>query len=307
MRDGVGGPAIWAFASGKGGVGKSVIAANLAVLLARAGRRTVLVDADLGGANLHTILGMTSPKLTLSDFINRRVSALDDVVVPTPIPGLALVSGTRAFLESTNPSHTQKEKILRHVAALRADDVLLDLGAGSSFNVLDFFLVSKRSIVVVIPEPTSVENTYQFIRSAFYRKLKRAEPRAAVQDVISRIMAERTQREIHSPRDLVREAARLDPVVGEALENEARTFAPAIVLNQVRVGEQSLGDDIRAACLDYFGSPVEYVGWVEADPLVSRSVQERRPAVELFPQSAFSRCVGVLAERLLKAGEVGGG
>jgi len=307
VKDRAGGPAIWAFASGKGGVGKSVIAANLGVALTRAGHRTVLVDADLGGANLHTILGMPNPRLTLSDFLARRVATLEDVVIPTPIHGLALVSGARALLESANPSHTQKEKILRHVAGLKVDDVLLDLGAGSSFNVLDFFLASRRSIVVVIPEPTSVENTYQFLRSAFYRKLKRAEPRAEVQDVISRVMAERTQRQIHSPRDLLREASRLDPVVGEALEHEARSFAPGIVVNQVRVGEQGLGDDIRAACLDYFGSPVEYVGWVEADPLVSRSVQERRPAVELFPQSGFSRCVGVLAERLLKSGEVASG
>ena len=66
---------------GKGGIGKSLISANLAIALARRGKRVVLVDADLGGANLHTTLGLDLPRRTLSDFIDRKVERLEEVEI----------------------------------------------------------------------------------------------------------------------------------------------------------------------------------------------------------------------------------
>ena len=82
-----------AIGGGKGGIGKSLIAANMGVHLVRNGKRAVLVDADLGGANLHTCIGIKPPEITLSDFVNRKVDVLEDVVSETGIPGLGLVSG----------------------------------------------------------------------------------------------------------------------------------------------------------------------------------------------------------------------
>ncbi len=174
------GPRIWAIGGGKGGVGKSVVTANLAVAIARSGARVAIVDADLGGANLHTIIGVPSPKRNLSDFISRRVSSLAEVMTPTPIDNLWLISGAKAVLETANPNYGQKNKILRNIAKLDVDHVFLDLGAGTAFNVLDFFLVARKGVLVVVPEATSVENAYFFIKAAYFRKLKRAEPRDRV-------------------------------------------------------------------------------------------------------------------------------
>lgn len=294
-------PAVWAIGSGKGGVGKSVIAANLAVVAARSGRSVALVDADLGGANLHTLLGVASPRRTLSDFLNRRVAHLEEVMAPTPTAGLFLLSGARAFQDAANPSFGQKEKVIRHIAALGVDIVILDIGAGSNLNVLDFFLAAARGVLVVVPEPTSVENTYQFVRAAFFRKLRRVSPRERVQDVIGQVMAGREERGLRSPRELIDAAAALDPEVGEALISEARAFRPGIVANQVRTPEQQhLASEMTTACRDYFGSPVEALGHLELDPLVNLSVQERRPAVDLFPEGPFSRGLGALHDRLLE-------
>ena len=127
------GPRIWAIGGGKGGVGKSVIAANLAVAVAQSGARVALVDADLGGANLHTLLGISTPQRNLADFVARRVASLDRVMTPTSTENLWLVSGARALLEMANPNFGQKGKILRHICALDVDHVFLDLGAGSAF------------------------------------------------------------------------------------------------------------------------------------------------------------------------------
>src|SRR5210317_604066 len=84
---------VWAFAGGKGGTGKTAMTANIGVALATMGYRIILVDADLGGANLHTILNIKRPTRTLSDFINRRVETLNDILLPTPSENLRLISG----------------------------------------------------------------------------------------------------------------------------------------------------------------------------------------------------------------------
>ncbi len=176
-------------------MGKSVITANMAIHLARIGKRCVAMDADLGGANLHTVIGMPTPKRTLTDFLCRKVPNLTDIMTPTPIPNLWLISGSRALMEMANPKHTQKEKILRHLHNLDVDYILLDLGSGTTFNILDFFLVAQEGILVVLPEPTSVENVYHFIKAAFYRKLKRATRKSGVAQAVDRAMEEKRSEE----------------------------------------------------------------------------------------------------------------
>ena len=183
----VGAPRIWAVGGGKGGVGKSVVASSLACAIAGSGRSCTLIDADLGGANLHTLLDVRPPRRTLSHFLSGEVKSLAELVVPTSIPNLTLVSGNEALLEMANPKHCQKEKLFRHIRGLDVDEVLIDLGGGSAFNALDSFLVAARGLVVITPEPTAIENAEHFLRAAFYRSLKvvmrRPEVRAAIQRV----------------------------------------------------------------------------------------------------------------------------
>ncbi|HCF59957.1 MAG TPA: ATP-binding protein, partial [Myxococcales bacterium] len=162
---------VLAVGGGKGGIGKSLIASNLGIELARRGNRVVLIDADLGGANLHTCLGMELPKVTLSDYINRRVAKLEEVLVPTTVANLSLVSGALDALDVANPKYAQKLKLLRNFQALDVDYAILDLGAGTNYNVLDFFLIADHGLLVLVPEPTSVENGYRFIKAAFFRRL----------------------------------------------------------------------------------------------------------------------------------------
>jgi len=290
----------WAIGGGKGGVGKSVICSNMAVALARRGHRVIVIDLDLGGANLHTLLGVPNPRHTLFDFLEQRVTTLSEVVVPTPTPNLGLISGTRATMEAANPKHTQKEKLLRHVATLNADYVLLDVGAGAAHNVTDFFIAAQRGVLVVVPEPTSIENAYHFLKAAFYRKLRQAQPQARVRAAIKQVMTERRMRGVHSPRELIRQVTTLDAEVGAALEAQAVAFNPAIVVNRLeRREDQQLGDEIRLACKDYFGSNIDYLGGVLRTEEVTRSIQLRRPAFEVFSGGPFSRTLDAISRRLI--------
>jgi flagellar biosynthesis protein FlhG len=282
------GPRVWAVGGGKGGVGKSVVASNLATQLAKNGCRVTLVDGDLGGANLHTLLGVPSPKTNLSDFIARRVASLSDVMIPTPVDNLWLVSGAKALVETANLNYGQKSKLLRHINMLESDHVVLDLGAGSTFNVLDFFLVARKGVLVVVPEPTSVENAYHFLKAAFFRKLKRAEPRAQVQAVVKEIMNGSGRDSVRTPRDLISRVWSVNPEVGSALVAEASSFRPALIVNRVsHPSHEKLGNDMVAACRDYFGIRLQFLGSLPADRLVERSVNERKPAAEHWPQIPF--------------------
>lgn len=161
-----GGPDIWAVAGGKGGVGKSVLAANLAVAVARRGLTCTLIDADLGGGNQHTLFGIEAPRTTLDAFLQGDEKDLSSVAIPTRFHGLSIVYAACDAVGSANPKHSQKLKFIRHFKRAAADVVILDLGAGTSFNTLDLFLAARVQLVVTTPELTATQNAYGFIKCA---------------------------------------------------------------------------------------------------------------------------------------------
>jgi flagellar biosynthesis protein FlhG len=292
-------PRIWAIGGGKGGVGKSVLAANLGVVLARGRERVIVVDADLGGANLHTIFGMTDPRVTLSDYMDGAIPNIGDIVLETSVPGLHLVSGANALLEMANPKHGQKRKLLRHIRDLDADHVILDLGAGTGINVLDFFLVSHRGILVVVPEPTSVENAYHFIKAAFSRKLKQTEPRQKIAAALERVSAAGGRRTPASARELVAEVMVVDPEAGAAVLAAAATFAASIVVNRAAsASHERLAAEMSMACREYYGIGVDALGTLPNDPMVARSVIDREPLAAIHPDSPFAMAVRRLTRNL---------
>jgi flagellar biosynthesis protein FlhG len=138
---------IWAVGGGKGGVGKSLVTANTSICLALMGYKVVTVDLDLGGANMHTCLGIPIPEKTLSDYISKKVGDINDLVVSTPIKNLKIISGAQDELGMANLRQMHKNKILSKLGELDADYVLLDLGAGTSFNTLDFFISADKGML----------------------------------------------------------------------------------------------------------------------------------------------------------------
>lgn len=290
---------IVAVGGGKGGIGKSLLSANLGVYLAGLGRKVVLIDADLGGANLHTCLGVTPPQRTLSDFVTRRVLSFEEVVCQTPIAGLGLVSGALDELGAANPKYTQKLRLLREITRLDVDHVIIDLGGGTGFNILDFFLVADHGILTVVPEPTSIENAYRFIKAAYYRRLKNLEMSWNLRPLVEEATRERAEGGLKTPVDLVNYVAARDPEGGERLRAELERFPLKLVVNQTRNDEERhLGEAISHACRKYFGISMEFLGTIPYDDAVWRSVRRRRPLVLESPESAASRGIQAVATAL---------
>jgi flagellar biosynthesis protein FlhG len=289
---------------GKGGVGKSLVATSLAVAFAARGRRSALVDLDLGAANLHTLLGLERPSLSLSDFFAGEVASLDRILCRTRVPGLSLVSGARGLFDMANPLHSRKQKLIRQLRALPAQEVVLDLGAGTAFNVLDFFVAADRGLLVVAPEPTSIENAYHFLKTAFFRSLREVARCEPVRSALEQALREGARGRAQSPRDLVSAAAALDREAGELLWRRVRAFAPLVLVNGARTpADRHLGAELARAGHTFLGSSLEFLGTLDHDECVPRAVREHRPVRELFPASSFARGIEALAQRLLALDE----
>lgn len=271
---------------GKGGVGKTLITANLGIMLARDGRKVVLIDLDLGGANLHTCLGVELSKHTLSDFIQKDVDNLSDILIDTPIKNLKLISGAQDILDIANIKYAQKLRFISKLKDIDADYIILDLGAGTSFNTLDFFLASDIGIVTLVPEPTSIENVYRFIKSAFYRKIKNAESSLKIKKVVDDIMKNRVANGISTPSDLLRKIEEIEPEMGVAMRAEMSNFSPKLIINMVRSQtDVEIGHAVTSVCKKYFGIDTDLLGFIEYDNLVWQSIRRKSPVILEFPNS----------------------
>jgi flagellar biosynthesis protein FlhG len=294
---------------GKGGTGKTLVAANLAVHLAQSGERVVVVDADLGGANMHTALGLAPPELTLSDFLHRRVASLEEAAVQTAVDNLKLVSGARNSLDAESLPFFQKEKLLRQLRGLPCDRVVVDLGAGTSLATLDLFCAAEVPVVVSLPEPTSVENLYRFLKAAFFRRLARAARAQRFASILEWVARHRRVSGVTRPADLVREVEGVDSEAGAWMRQALATFRPALIISQARHGVDSqLGESIEVACRAFLGIDIEFLGAVPYDVCLSAALKGGYPYLTRhFNQPAGMRLMQMTeALRARRAAEVRG-
>lgn len=277
---------IWSIGGGKGGVGKSLVTANTSICLALMGYKVVTIDLDLGGANIHTCLGLPIPEKTLSDFISKKVNSLEEIIIDTPIQNLKVISGAQDELGVANLKQMQKSKILSAISKLDVDYVLLDLGAGTSNNTLDFFIAADRGILVILPEPTSIENTYRFIKSVYQRKLKSIEELFDIQPLINHALNSKLGKEASTPAALIDKIIEINPKMGMKVKSELSKFSPQIVVNQARSqSDIDIGYSVKSVSKRYFGLDMEYAGFLDYDPTVWQSVKKKKPLLMEYPNS----------------------
>ncbi len=299
-----GGPArVWSVGGGKGGIGKSFLVANLATVAARSGRQVIVIDADLGGANLHTCLGVRPvERVNLSDFLEHRIEDLEKAALDTPIPGLRLIVGALGHTGAAEANQEQRAELLARVRELTTDLVILDLAAGSDRACIDFFIEADESVLVTTPEPTAVENAYQFLRAAFFRRLANAIRTSPVRDLVREAMDQRNERGIRTPTDLLAEISRIDADECALFREMLEAFRPRLIVNQVRNTEEvKMGFSVSSVCRKYFGLDVDYVGYINYDDSVWRSIKERRPLVVAYPNSDGALYVRQIVKKMLRS------
>jgi len=259
---------VWAIAGGKGGTGKSMVTAGLAVRLAGQGRQVILADADFGGPNLHTIMGIKRPKRSISDFFSEGVS-LQELLVETPLSNLKLLPGDYRTLDAGTITITQREKFFRHLKTLPTDLVLADLGAGSGMHTVDTFLMADRPILVTTPEVTSLDNLYLFVKKALFRHLNQVLGSAGLKEQAKN--AWRNRPKVEGPVAiplLVETFQNLSPIAPAIINNALKQFRIALILNQTRdEGQKEMGFSLRSVLRQYFLVRTAYVGVVRYLPV----------------------------------------
>jgi flagellar biosynthesis protein FlhG len=299
---------IWAIGGGKGGIGKSLLAASVGSELARMGRQVVLVDADLGGANLHIRLGLPTPPRTLGDFIQGRSARLEDVLTATPTLGLRLISGAAELLSAPRIDTLQKTRLMSEIRALDVDVVLIDLGAGTTDNILDFFLLADVSILMVVPEPASTQNAYRFIKSALYRRLRAAASTEGVRALVESALDPKGPLGIRTPVDLITRVERESPGAAATLRRELDAFEPRFVMNEVRdATDVAMGHQLVATCVRHLGLRASYAGFVPHDDAVWQAVRRGRPFMSEAPLSRAAEGIRRLTGRLMRGESLGRG
>ena len=274
---------IYSIGGGKGGVGKSFITANLGVLFAKQKKRVVLVDLDLGGSNLHTFLGLQDQKIGLNDFLNKRIKNLYHAVSPTGIPDLSIICSMNCLLEIANLFYVQKQKIIRAIQNLPYDYILLDLGAGSSFNTIDFFLTSNEGIFIFTPEPTSVENTIRFIKAIYYRRLKQVLKQHPFSAILKMYIDKSNDPTIRLP-NIIEFVIEQDPDKGKLLRSKLSEYKFRFILNEFRKQiNPRLGDNIERVCNRHFYSKFQFLGNVSYDERVHDSIFSKRIYMKKYP------------------------
>ena len=222
-------------ASGKGGVGKSVITANLSVSLAEKGCRVVAVDLDLGGSNLHTCLGLDNNNPGIGDYLRAHYGNLDELLVDTYHPNLKFLAGDARSPLMANLHTAQKNKLMNHLRKLDADYVLLDLGSGSAYNTLDFFAMSYNGLMVCTVEYTSLMNLLTFLKNLALRRIEMQLPRNTfLRKSFQECLNQPLTSGVITLRKVLHTLAEIDKETAENINRDWLNFRPRIVFNQGR-------------------------------------------------------------------------
>lgn len=286
-------PWIITVGAGKGGVGKSLISASIAYFFARQRQESLLVDLDLGGCNLHSWLGISPfSQRTLSNLFTERRKATELVVSLNP-SGLYFLQGPTQYLQAPNLKYAQKQKLIQNLKRLPYQRIIADLGAGSHYHVVDFFLLGDVGILVVTPERTSIENAYRFLKVALLRLL--FFPNS--DEYSSHAYLEWTHR---LARARVSDLLRAPPYDYTWFRQRTVGIRIALIVNQVlEEGEEKLGSQVAYAIEQNLLLPAIYLGALPFIPDIRRFLKEPSPPLpRLFELSHYTDSISRIGERL---------
>ena len=293
---------IIAVGGAKGGVGKSALAANLAVGLALLGQKVVLADLDLGGADVHLYLGVKSLSKTWNDFLDKKVDSIEDIMTPTPYEGLKLIGGDSSRLGSENLPYSQKRKIMRHLQEMEGDYLILDLGGNSSYNALDFFLFADLKIVISGTEPASILDSYSFVKVSVYRLLERFfSEHKSFKDLVQKIKnGSLGQSKDLSLDSIFKEVRERDASAHDKLKDRYDRFCVSLVVNMAENRKDfQIAESMQRVLKEKCFLNVGILGTMPFDKLARRAARSFTPIIVEYPRSQPSKAIHQMLAAIL--------
>ncbi len=281
--------------SGKGGTGKSTITSNLALLLARTGKRVVIADLDLGGADIHIMFGEFEPAKRLTDFLLRKTNDLNELRLTLEnFPSIQIIAGTGDTLQTANMSYQEKQRLFRALSQVDTDVLLIDVGAGASYHALDFFMHSDIQICATLPEPTAIMDFYTFLQLATIRK--------ALGSFLSSsdVSANLKNHSFNSLNDVLELAENTQEGARQIAQQSLRYFHPLLITNRVVPHSKLNKMRLQKLAAKYLGISLPDLGDIPEDPMVPESTKTFLPVCEYAPNSEAAQALVKIGERLNK-------
>jgi len=290
-------------ASGKGGVGKTVIAVNLSLHLAKQGMDTVLVDLDLGGSNLHTVLGMKNTRMGIGNFLSDPRSTFDQLVHMTPYDNLRYVPGDVLVTGSSDLQLQQKKRIIEGILNLDADYIIIDLASGSSTQVLDFFLISNCGFIVTTPQTISVLNVYSFLKNLMVRFFQRAfADYNKVSEYLKKVGKEKRPGGHFSISEIINQIIDIDKKAGEKAKEYILTLHPKLIVNMASSPQDlEIVDNLRELINTTLALDIECMGMLYMDLNMEEALNRKKPLVVFDENSILSREVERIALKIVQS------
>ena len=289
-------------ASGKGGVGKSFLAANLSIALAGLGKKVIAADLDFGGSNLHTCFGLHNTHPGIGDFLRAHYGNLEDLLVKTSINNLQFLAGDARSPFMANMHHAQKLRLVQHLRKLEYEFLILDLGSGSTFNTLDFFGMTRLGLLVATPEHTSIMNMLTFLKLLAFRVIERTVPKnKSVENKLRELYKLSVREGLLTVRNLLSEISAIDKEYAEKAKQNWSLYRPRIVFNKCESpGDLELIKDLQNTLDENLMLHVDFFGCLHSDSAVPKSFYERKPLIESSPSSFIQDDINLLADRIIR-------
>ncbi len=287
-------------ASGKGGVGKSLLSANLAIALGQAGKKVVLADLDLGASNLHLQIGHNVKNSSIGTYLTEK-TAFKSIIEPTEYENVSFIAGDSQIPGLTSLKAVQKAKLVRNFHSIDADFLILDLGAGTHQIILDMFLQSPQGILVTSPTVTATLDGYLFVKNSVFRLMyttfKKGTPGCAFLDSLKKDSDK--MKSLYIPK-LIEALRCVDSANTELFLSRLKQFRPRLVINMIDDPKDAeKAQRIRNSCSQYLGLELEYLGLIYRDQLQDKALASRLPVIVYKPYSVLSQAIYRIAEKVI--------
>ncbi|WP_191014318.1 P-loop NTPase [Treponema zioleckii] len=288
-------------ASGKGGVGKSLLSANLAIALGQAGKKVVLADLDLGASNLHLVIGQNAPKTGIGTFLTGE-SSFEEIIAPTDYDNIRFIAGDSEIPGLSALKVSQKNSLIKNFQSLDADYLIIDLGAGTHLTILDLFLLSPQGIIVTAPTVTATLNGYLFLKNAVFRLMAATFKKGTkAHEYLTKLKNDSTSlQRLYIPK-LIEAVSGIDPVSADKFKARLKKFRPRLIMNMIdEPKDADKAQKIRRSCQQYLGIDVESLGVMYRDSMQDRALSSRLPVTVYKPNSVISQAVFRIAEKIMQ-------
>ena len=292
------------FASGKGGTGKTIIAANIAIRLAEQGRKVLLVDMDLGGSNAHTYLHIKNQHYGIANYIYNEQLSFGEIIQNSHYQNLDFIAGDALSPGAARIKSDQLQVVLDEMTTLPYDYIIIDLASGCRPASTSAFAMVNAGMLVITPDIVSVLNAYNFFKNAIFDMMLRYAIQESGEEVIEYLQSlieEQLPNSTPKINEILLKIERIDSNISTALREQVYAMKPFVILNRINSdGDMERARDLQNLIYKNMNIELECLGAVfEDSAAIKRALEAKVPLVHTELESRTRENIDRMAQKIL--------